>query len=89
MAARFSGSVLDVLLQHDTVRPVTSRTQISAVEANARLVSRLGVSLGMALLRLVGQLYGYDEVVLDYSVSYFIPGHFKFHVTRRVDRVLS
>jgi hypothetical protein len=23
--------------------------------------------------------------VLDYSVSYFIPGHFKLHVTRRVD----
>jgi len=22
--------------------------------------------------------------VLDYSLSYFIPGHFKFHVTRRV-----
>ena len=89
MAARFSGSVLDVLLQHDTVKPVTSRTQISAVEANSRLVSRLGVSPGTALLKLVGQLYGYDEEVLDYSVSYFIPGHFKFHVTRRVDRALS
>jgi GntR family transcriptional regulator len=45
----------------------------------------LGVAEGTALLKLVGQLYNHSERVLDYSISYFIPGHFKFHVTRRVD----
>jgi GntR family transcriptional regulator len=84
LGEHFSGSVLDILLQRKDVLPVVSRTQISAEGADAQLASRLGVKKGTALLKLVGQLYGYDEQVLDYSLSYFIPGHFKFHVTRRV-----
>lgn len=82
---RFSGSVLEIFLQRDVVSPVFSRTQISAEGANAQLATLLGVDEGTALLKLVGQLYNHSERVLDYSVSYFIPGHFKFHVTRRVD----
>jgi GntR family transcriptional regulator len=82
---QFSGSVLDVLLQQDVVSPVFSRTQISAEGADAQLSTLLGVAEGTALLKLVGRLYNHSERVLDYSVSYFIPGHFKFHVTRRVD----
>ena len=85
---QFSGSVLDVFLQQDVVLPVASQTQISAEGADAQLAKRLGVPKGTALLKLVGQLYSYDEKVLDYSLSYFIPGHFKFHVTRRVKRGL-
>jgi GntR family transcriptional regulator len=82
---QFAGSVLDVLLHLDGVSPVVSRTQIGAEEADAQLAARLGVPKGTALLKLVGQLYGCDEKVLDYSISYFIPGHFKFYVTRRVN----
>jgi hypothetical protein len=36
------------------------------------------------VLKLVGRLYSYDDEVLDYSVSHFIPGYFRFHVVRRV-----
>lgn len=82
---RFSGSVLDILLQQDTVLPVTSRAQVSAENADAHVASQLGIRKGTALLKLVGQLYSQDETVLDYSTSHFIPGHFKLHVTRRVD----
>jgi GntR family transcriptional regulator len=85
---QFSGSVLDVFLQQDVVLPVASHTQISAEGADKQLAKRLDVPKGTALLKLVGQLYSYDEKVLDYSFSYFIPGHFKFHVTRRVKRGL-
>jgi GntR family transcriptional regulator len=85
---QFSGSVLDIFLQQDVVLPVTSYTQISAEGADKQLAKRLDVPKGTALLKLVGQLYSYDEKVLDYSFSYFIPGHFKFHVTRRVKRGL-
>jgi GntR family transcriptional regulator len=84
LGEQFSGSVLDVFLQQDTVLPAASHTQISAEDADAQLADRLGVPEGAALLKLVGQLYSYDEKVLDYSLSYFMPGHFKFHVTRRV-----
>jgi GntR family transcriptional regulator len=89
LGGQFSGSVLDVFLQQDVVLPVASHTQISAEGADKRLAKRLDVPKGTALLKLVGQLYTYDENVLDYSFSYFIPGHFKFHVTRRVKRGLS
>lgn len=82
---RFSGSVLDIFLQRDVVSPVFSRTQISAEGANKKLATLLGVAEGTALLKLVGQLYNHSERVLDYSASYFIPGYFKLHVTRRVD----
>jgi GntR family transcriptional regulator len=85
LGEQFAGSVLDVLLHLDGVSPVVSRTQIGAEEADAQLAARLGVPKGTALLKLVGQLYGCDEKVLDYSISYFTPGHFKFYVTRRVN----
>jgi GntR family transcriptional regulator len=88
LGVEFSGSVLDVFLQQDVVLPVASQTQISAEGADKEVAGRLGVPKGTALLKLVGQLYSYDEKVLDYSLSYFIPGHFKFHVTRRVKRGL-
>jgi GntR family transcriptional regulator len=82
---QFSGSVLDILLQRDEVLPLVSHTQISAAGADAQLASRLEVRRGTALLKLVGQLYSVDEQVIDYSQSYFIPGHFKFCVTRRAN----
>lgn len=80
----FSGSVLDILLQRGTPRPVTSRTEIAAEGAGALTARLLGVPRGIAMLKLVGQLYGHDDQVLDYSVSYFVPGYFRFHVMRRV-----
>jgi len=80
----FSGSVLDVLLQRGAPTPVTSRTEILADGASAQTAALLGVPIGSALLKLVGQLYGNGGHILDYSVSMFVPGYFRFHVMRRV-----
>jgi len=80
----FDGSVLDVLLQRGALLLSTSRTEIVAEEADTRRAARLSVKNGAALLKLVAQLYSCDEKVVDYSTSYFVPGHFKFHVMRRV-----
>ncbi len=82
----FRGSVLDVLLDRGSPLLSTSRTEIVAVSADAKFARRLHVPKGSALLKLVAQLYSFDEQVVDYSVSYFVPGHFKFHVMRRVQR---
>ena len=81
---RFDGSVLDVLLQQGAPMLSTSRTEIVAEGADARCAARLGFKQGAALLKLVAQLYSYDEKVVDYSTSYFVPGYFKFHVMRKV-----
>ena len=80
----FGGSVLDLLLQRSGLMLSTSRTDIIAEEASPSCAARLGISPGSALLKLTAQLYSYDEKVVDYSISYFVPGHFKFHVMRRV-----
>ena len=80
----FSGSVLDVLLRQGSPTPVTSRTEILADGANAQTATLLGIPRGSALLKLVGQLYGNSDRIVDYTVSLFIPGHFRFHVMRRV-----
>jgi hypothetical protein len=36
------------------------------------------------LLKLEAQLSARDGQVVDYSLSYFVPGHLRFHVVRRV-----
>lgn len=83
---QFSSSVLDIFLKRDVLSPVISRAEIEAVKAGANEASRLGISEGEALLKLTGQLYNHDEEVMDYSVSYFVPGFFKFHLMRKVSK---
>jgi GntR family transcriptional regulator len=82
----FGGSVLDLLLQRSDLMLSTSRTGIVAEEANPYCAARLNIPIGSALLKLTAQLGSYDGNVVDYSVSYFVPGYFKFHVMRRIVR---
>jgi GntR family transcriptional regulator len=82
----FRGSVLDLFLRRGKPMLSVSRTEIMAVSATTKFAERLQVPRGSALLKVVGKLYSYDENVVDYSVSYFVPGHFKFHVMRKVNQ---
>ena len=84
LGKEFSGSVLDLLLQRGLPAPVISHTEIVAEGANPYVASRLDIPQGSPLLKLIAQLYAHDEQVLDYSLSYFVPGYFRFHVMRRV-----
>ncbi|MGC9348791.1 MAG: GntR family transcriptional regulator [Anaerolineae bacterium] len=84
LAAGFRGSVLDILLARDSPALTISRTQIMAESADAREARRLNIEPGTALLKLVAQLFSYHEQIIDYSVSTFVPGHFKFQVIRQV-----
>ncbi|HEY88331.1 MAG TPA: GntR family transcriptional regulator [Thermoflexia bacterium] len=83
----FRGSILDLFLARSSPILSTSRTQIMVVSATAKFAQRLKVPLGSALLKLGAQLYSYDEEIVAYSVSYFVPGHFNFHVMRRVKQI--
>ncbi len=87
LGQEFRGSVLDFFLARGSPILATSRTQLMAVSATEKFAQRLKVPPGSALLKLVAQLYSYDEEVVAYSVSYFVPGHFNFHVMRRVKLV--
>jgi len=82
----FRGSVLDILLERgDSLK--TSRANISALGATAEVAKVLEIQRGDVLLHLYSQLFDKDGKVVDYSLSYFIPGYFHFHVVRRVGSV--
>ncbi len=80
----FSGSVLDILLARQNPAPAISRTEINAVTASAEVARSMGIQRGDVLLRFVADLYADTGLAIDHSVSYFLPGYFRFHVVRRV-----
>jgi GntR family transcriptional regulator len=85
LPASFKGSVLDFLLGRGD--PLTvSRAGISAAGATAEVARALEIQRGDVLLHFASQLYAGDGNVVDYSMSYFIPGCFNFYVVRRVGR---
>lgn len=88
LTGKFSGSVLDYLLQRGD--PLTSsRADISAINAPADVAKMLEVQRDDVLLQFVSRLYTSSGRVVDYSISYFLPGYFKFHVVRRVGALNS
>lgn len=79
----FTGSVLDVLLRLG--RPLSySYTLIETAAASKDLADALRVHRKAPLLKLEARLYEQDGQVVDFSVSHFVPGHFNFHVVRRI-----
>jgi GntR family transcriptional regulator len=83
LPADFSGSVLDFLLASGKDLQL-SRADISATNATADVAKPLEIQRDDVLLKFESQLYDSKGTVVDYSVSYFIPGYFRFHVNRRV-----
>ncbi len=79
----FRGSVLDYLISTGVDLQV-SRAAISATNAVADVAKALEIQRDDVLLRFASQLYDGSGKVVDYSVSYFIPGYFHFHVNRRI-----
>jgi GntR family transcriptional regulator len=82
--ADFTGSVLDLLLRRGEPKLIQSRTEIKAIGATPEVARALQIQRDDVLLDLSAQLYTEDSRVIDYSISYFLPGYFRFHVVRRV-----
>ncbi len=83
LPADFHGSVLDFLLERgDSV--TSSRANVSAIGGTAEVAKALEVQRGDVLLHFYSQLFDDHGKIVDYSLSYFIPGYFHFHVVRRV-----
>ena len=79
----FKGSVLDFFLNSGSDLQL-SRAAISATNATADVAKPLEIQRDDVLLKFDAQLFDSKGAVVDYSVSYFIPGYFRFHVNRRV-----
>lgn len=82
--AGFSGSILELLLQRGEPALFNSRCEISAVDAGADIAKALNIQRGDALLCFHSKLYTHQGRVVDFSISYFLPGYFRFHVVREL-----
>jgi GntR family transcriptional regulator len=83
--SEFHGSVLDFLLSRGDAL-TTSRADVSAIGATAEVAKHLEIQRGDVLLHFSAQLFNSNGRIVDYSLSYFIPGHFHFHIVRRVGK---
>jgi GntR family transcriptional regulator len=84
LSGNFNGSVLDLLLQRGVPPLANSRCDIQAVAANTQVARALGIQRGDVLLKFEAILLTTWGKVVDYSLSYFLPGTFRFHVVRRI-----
>ena len=80
----FTGSVLDLLLTRGNPSLGFSKCEISAVAVNQDVARVLNIQRGDSLLCFKAILFAEDGTPIDYSLSYFLPGYFKFHVVRKV-----
>ena len=76
---KFKGSVLDFLLERGDL-PTVAKIAVNASSAPSNVAKALEIQRGDVLLRLSSQLYLDSDQVIDYSVGYFLPGYFHFHV---------
>lgn len=81
----FRGSVLDLLLSRGDAL-TTSRADVSAIGAPSDVARALEIQRGDVLLHFSARLFNAAGRIVDYSLSYFIPGYFHFHIVRRVGK---
>ncbi len=83
----FTGSVLDFIVERGKPRLLKSFADIHAVAANSSIARKLEIQRGDVLLMFAARLYSDDGEIVDYSLSYFLPGYFRFHVVRQVPNI--
>lgn len=87
LVTRFTGSVLDLLINIGKPPLATSKTEISAVHAPVDVAKALNVQRGDTLLLLKALLFNQNGDPVDYSHSYFLPGYFRLHIIRKIGGV--
>jgi GntR family transcriptional regulator len=85
----FTGSVLDLLLQRGSPKLHRSVAEIRAAAATPEIARLLEIQRGDVLLMFSARLLSMDDQVVDYSLSYFLPGYFRFEVVRRVGEFIK
>lgn len=83
----FTGSVLDQLLRRGSPLLEHSIAEVRAAAASSEIARYLEIQRGDVLLEFVARLYSADERVVDFSLSYFLPGYFRFQIVRRVGEI--
>ena len=84
---QFSGSVLDLIIQMGNPNLSISKTEISAIHAPVDVAKALHIQRGDTLLLLNSLLFNAQGEPIDFSYSYFLPGHFRLHIIRKIGGV--
>jgi len=75
----FKGSVLDFMLERGDL-PTVAKVGVNATSAKSDVAKALEIQRGDVLMRISSRIYLATEKVVDYSLGYFLPGYFHFHV---------
>ena len=84
LEAGFTGSVLDMLIRRGKPQLGKSSTEINAVAAPSHVARALEIQRGDVLLMFEADLFDLEGKAVDHSLSYFLPGYFRFHVLRTI-----
>ena len=76
---KFNGSVLDFMLERGDF-PTVAKIGVNATSAKSATAKALEIQRGDVLLRISSRIYLDSKQVIDYSLGYFLPGYFDFHV---------
>src|SRR5512133_969862 len=79
-----TGSALGLLQRRGEPKLIRSVAEVRAVAVSGEIARSLEIQRGDVLLEFLARLYTIDERVIDYSLSYFLPGYFHFQIVRRV-----
>ena len=80
---QFKGSVLDFMLERGDL-PTLARVGVNATSAESEVARALEIQRGDVLLQISSRIYLASKEVVDYSLGYFLPGYFHFHVLSKV-----
>lgn len=80
----FQGSVLKLLIDNPGLELHESRAEITALGAPDEIAEKLAIEHGEVLLFLEARLLARNGAIIDHSLSYFLPGIFRFNIVRRV-----
>ena len=80
---KFDGSVLDFMLARGDLLTV-AKVGVNATSAKSGVAKALEIQRGDVLLRLSSRIYLASDKAVDYSLGYFLPGYFHFHILGQV-----
>lgn len=77
--------LVQYLVSGTDVRPASTWSEVSAVEANAELAEWLGVAPGTSLLRLAETFFTRSGDPVRFSLNRFLTNKVAFHIIRKAN----
>lgn len=86
LQSEFTGSVLDLLIKRGNPQVTSSDTELQATAVESDVARALRIQRGDVVLHFKSTVYDANGAVVARSLSYFLPGFFRFRVMRHIGR---